>query len=76
MATSTLSSVTAVWGYPVVLGVGLGWSLTYLVTVAQLGTPPHMIAVTSGILLSIRSFGGSVGLAICKCFVPGVISYL
>ncbi|KAK5954684.1 hypothetical protein OHC33_004408 [Knufia fluminis] len=64
MATSKLSSGTAMWGYPVFLGIGLGWSLTYLVTAAQLNAPPHLIAITSGILLAIRSFGGSVALAI------------
>lgn len=57
------------WGYPIFLGIGLGWSLTYLVTAAQLSAPPHMIAVTSGILLAIRSFGGSIALAICGCLL-------
>jgi len=66
MATVGLGSAKAVWGYPVLLGIGLGWSLTYLVTAAQLSAPPQMIAVTSGILLAIRSFGGSTALAICK----------
>lgn len=66
MAGTTLSSTKAVWGYPVFLGAGLGWSLTYLVAAAQLSTPPQLIAITSGILLAIRSLGGSVGLAICK----------
>lgn len=66
MASLTLSSAKAVWAYPVFLGIGLGWSLTYLVAAAQLSAPPHLIAITSGILLAIRSFGGSVGLAICE----------
>lgn len=66
MASASLSTSTGVWGYPVFLGIGLGWSLTYLTTVAQLSTPPHLIAITSGILLAIRSFGGAIGLAICK----------
>lgn len=65
MASANLSSSSAVWGYPVFLGIGLGWSLTYLTAVAQLSTPPHLIAITSGILLAIRSFGGAIGLAIC-----------
>jgi len=64
MSATKLSSAAAVWGYPVFLGIGLGWSLTYLVTAAQLSAPAHLIAITSGILLAIRSFGGSMALAI------------
>lgn len=69
MATTDLSSSAAVWGYPVFLGIGLGWSLTYLVTAAQLSAPPHLIAITSGIMLAVRSFGGPVALAICKDYL-------
>jgi hypothetical protein len=65
MATATLSSTTAVWGYPVLLGMGFGWSLTYLIAAAQLSAPPELIAITSGVLLSARSLGGSIGLAMC-----------
>lgn len=66
MATTKLSSAAAVWVYPIFLGWGLTWSLTYIVTAAQLSAPPHLIAISSGIILSGRSFGGSVGLAICE----------
>lgn len=66
MSSANLSSTSGVWAYPIFLGIGLGWSLTYLTTVAQLSTPPHLIAITSGILLAIRAFGGAIGLAICK----------
>ncbi|ETN42313.1 uncharacterized protein HMPREF1541_01467 [Cyphellophora europaea CBS 101466] len=74
MATTTLSSANAVWGYPVLLGIGLGWSLTYLITAAQLSAPPELIAITSGILLSIRSLGGSIGLAIYTAIFNSSIS--
>lgn len=73
MASATLSSGDAVWGYPVLLGIGLGWGLTYLVTAAQLSAPPELIAITSGILLSIRSLGGSIGLAICEFQATGQV---
>ena len=76
MASTSLTSSSAVWGYPVFLGIGLGWSLTYLTTVAQLSTPPHLIATTSGILLAIRSFGGSVGLAIFTAIFNSEINHL
>ncbi|KAK5069235.1 hypothetical protein LTR64_008610 [Lithohypha guttulata] len=74
MATANLRSANAMWGYPIFLGIGLGWSLTYLVTAAQLSAPPHMIAVTSGILLAIRSFGGSIALAIYTAIFNSSIS--
>ena len=74
MAGAKLSSAAAVLGYPVFLGIGLGWSLTYLVTAAQLSAPPHLIAITSGILLAIRSFGGSVALAICEHSFYGILT--
>ncbi|CZR66918.1 related to potential drug facilitator PEP5 [Phialocephala subalpina] len=64
MATTTPGSSKAVWGYPALLGIGLGIGLCALVTAAQLSTPRELIAITSGLMISIRSLGGSVGLAI------------
>ena len=68
MATATPSATSSrnVWGYPVFLGMGLGTCLCALVTVAQLSTPRELIAITSGLMLGMRSLGGSVGLAICE----------
>jgi len=66
MATSTPASSTAVWAYPIFLGIGLGVCLCALITAAQLSTPRELIAITSGLIISVRSLGGSVGLAICK----------
>jgi len=66
MARADSSTNSQVWGYPVFLGWGLGMTLCALITVAQLSTPPELIAVTSGLVLGVRSLGGSVGLAICK----------
>jgi MFS family permease len=53
-----------IWGYPVFLGVGLGMCLSSLLAVAQLSTPPELIATASGLMISVRSLGGAVGLAI------------
>lgn len=64
MATTDRGSNQAIYGYPVLLGFGLGMTLTTLVTVAQLCTPPHLIAVASGIIISVRSLGGTIGIAI------------
>ena len=66
MATATPGSSNPVWGYPVFLGIGLGIALCALLTIAQLSTPPELIAITSGLMIGVRSFGGSVGLAICE----------
>jgi len=65
MATVRTSSPrSALWGYPVFVGFGLGICLTTLVTTAQFSTPPELIAITSGLMIAIRSLGGSVGLAL------------
>ncbi|KAM4057382.1 fungal trichothecene efflux pump (TRI12) domain-containing protein [Hirsutella rhossiliensis] len=64
MATTTRASDKPVWGYPVLLGLALGMTLTTLVTVAQLSTPPQLIAIASGLIISVRSLGGTIGIAI------------
>ena len=64
MASSNRHTDNPVWGYPVLLGFALGMTLTTLVTVAQLSTPPELIAIASGLIISVRSLGGTVGIAI------------
>jgi hypothetical protein len=64
MATATTGSNKAVWGYPIILGAGLGICLNIIMTAAQFGTPPELIAAASGLMIGVRSLGGSVGLAI------------
>ncbi|KEZ40255.1 hypothetical protein SAPIO_CDS8730 [Scedosporium apiospermum] len=58
------SSPSLFWGYIVLAGAGMGAILTNLPVVAQMATPAEMISVTTGILMSSRSLGGVVGLAI------------
>lgn len=43
MASVDLGSSNAVWGYPVLLGAGLGLCLSLLVGVAQLSTPSALM---------------------------------
>lgn len=64
MATATVGSSTAVWGYSVLFGLGLGIVLNALMTAAQLGTPPELITTASGLIISTRNLGGSIALAI------------
>lgn len=52
------------WGSMVFLGAGLAFLLTTLMVSAQLATPPELIAITSGLMLCVRSLGASSGLAI------------
>jgi hypothetical protein len=64
MATSGKGSDGVVWGYAVIMGVAFGIMLTTLITVAQLSTPPELISIATGLFISVRSLGASVGLVI------------
>ena len=64
MATATLDSSQATFAYPMFLGLGLGIVVSNLTTAAQLSAPPALIAIVSGLLAGIRSFGGSIALPI------------
>lgn len=65
------------WGYGVFCGMGLGFCITTLVTAAQFATPPELIAITSGLMLSMRSVGGSAGSAISNAiFANGLTQHL
>ncbi|KAK3350586.1 major facilitator superfamily domain-containing protein [Neurospora tetraspora] len=76
MSTSGVGTNNEVWGYPVLLGTALGMSLCVLVTVAQLSTPPELIAIASGLVIGLRSLGGSVGLAIYNALLNGAMGHL
>lgn len=74
MATSSPTTSGQVWGYPAFLGFGLGVCLCTLVTAAQLCTPPELISLASGLMIGVRSFGGSIGLAIYNAVFATTIS--
>ncbi|KAK3392896.1 major facilitator superfamily domain-containing protein [Podospora didyma] len=76
MANTNQNTDLPVWGYPVVLGIALGMTLTTLVTAAQLSTPPELISVASGLIISVRSLGGTVGLAIYNALFNEVMGHL
>ncbi|KAK9417630.1 putative Major facilitator superfamily domain-containing protein [Seiridium unicorne] len=76
MATSNIGSSNAVWFYPVLLGTALGMTLTTLVTAAQLSTPPDLISVASGLIISVRSLGGTVALAIYNALFTDEMKHL
>ncbi|KAK4944541.1 hypothetical protein LTR10_015975 [Elasticomyces elasticus] len=65
MATTTpRSPKNVLWGYPVLAGIGMGILLPTIIVAAQLSTPPHMISLASGLVISIRSLGAAIGIAI------------
>lgn len=74
-ATATPSTPEAnIWGYMVFLGGGLGLLLTTLIVAAQFSTPPELIAITSGLVLAIRSLGASTGLVIYQAIFNAGLS--
>ncbi|KEF57072.1 uncharacterized protein A1O9_07262 [Exophiala aquamarina CBS 119918] len=62
------------WAYPVLLGMGLGCCITPLVAVAQFATPAAFIAMASGLMISVRSLGGSIGLPIYNAVFNKVLA--
>lgn len=75
MATiTTNTSLTVLWGYPVFAGLGLGMILPIVMVAAQLGTPPELISITSGLMTSIRSVGSAIGLAINNAIIHNSLS--
>lgn len=78
MATMDLprTKQSQVWGFPVFFEAGLGICLTALVTAAHFATPPELVAITSGLLISIRSLGGSIGLALYNAIFSNGMSHL
>jgi MFS family permease len=73
MATTNKDSSREVWGYPILMGWALGMTLITLITVAQLSTPPELISIASGLIISMRSLGGTIGIAICRIPCPSLI---
>ncbi|KAL6245159.1 hypothetical protein RBB50_007934 [Rhinocladiella similis] len=64
MATSSLSSTGANWGYQTILGSALALVLNPVVACAQLSAPPEFISITSGLIAGIRSLGVTLGVAV------------
>ncbi|KAJ5107435.1 hypothetical protein N7456_004110 [Penicillium angulare] len=76
MASLGLTSTIITWISPIFLGMGLGLCLTCLVTVGQLSPPPELIALSSGLLFSMRSVGGTIGLPIYTALFNSQINQL
>lgn len=76
MATVKTSWPKAVWGYGVFFGVFLGTALNGLVVVAQLSTPPDLIATATCLIIALRGTGASVGVAIYTAIFDAALSPL
>ena len=75
MATANKNTPEAnIWAYPLFLGSGLGIALTALMVAAQFSTLPELIAIASGLMISVRSLGGTVGLAIYNAIFNSAMS--
>ena len=68
------TSNAALWGYGVFLGIGTGIILPTNMVIAQLSTPPELISVASALVLSARSFGATVGLAVNNAIFTSKLS--
>ncbi|KAH8656341.1 major facilitator superfamily domain-containing protein [Ilyonectria robusta] len=65
MATLTPSSPKGcAWGYPVFAGIGLSTVIINSMVAAQMSSPPELLSITSGFVVSARGIGGAVGMAI------------
>lgn len=51
-------------------------TLTTLMTVSQLSTPPELISVASGLFISVRPIGGTVDLAIYNALFNDAMEHL
>ncbi|KEF54581.1 uncharacterized protein A1O9_09023 [Exophiala aquamarina CBS 119918] len=77
MATSSrYTSASAFWGFPVILGMGFGACLPSLFSAAQLGTPPELIGLATGLMVASRGVGGVLALAINNAIFNARLSTL
>ncbi|KAK4900712.1 hypothetical protein LTR49_027422 [Elasticomyces elasticus] len=63
-------------GFAVLLGVGLGSAPNTVIVTAQLSTPPELIALASGLMIGMRSTGGTVGLSIFQAILSSTLKEL
>src|ERR1700750_3127868 len=64
MASVGLGSSKPAWYFAAILGLGLGFVLTPLMTTMQMAAPHNLIALSSGAFICSRTFGASIALPI------------
>ncbi|KAJ9115420.1 hypothetical protein QFC22_005177 [Naganishia vaughanmartiniae] len=75
MISVGLGSGLALWFFPILFGLGLTCGLTGIMAAAQFGAPPDAIATVSALVISFRSLGGSIGLAVCTAIYSTKLSH-
>lgn len=76
MALTNKNTSDAVWGLPVLLGWALGMTLITLITAAQLSIPAELISIATGLIISVRSLGGTIGIAIYHAVFTSAVKNL
>ncbi len=76
MSSLDLTTQWSPIGFAVFLGVGLGSALNTVIVTAQLSTPPELIALASGLMIGMRSTGGTVGLSIFEAILSSKLTEL
>ncbi|KAJ5738501.1 major facilitator superfamily domain-containing protein [Penicillium malachiteum] len=76
MAIIKVTASNNFWAYPIFLGIGFGICLTTLTTAAQFATPLELISTTTGVLLTARNLGATIGLAIYNAIFNNQLSKL
>ncbi|KAJ9094988.1 hypothetical protein QFC21_005781 [Naganishia friedmannii] len=75
MISVGLGSGLAIWFFPIFFGIGLACGLTGIMAAAQFGAPADSIATVSALVISFRSLGGSIGLAVCTAIYSTKLSH-
>jgi MFS family permease len=76
MISVDASSTVTTWISALFLGLGLGTVLTPLTTAAQFSAPPQLIAMSTGALLCLRTFGGILLPVNNAIFNSGLTKYI
>lgn len=76
MAATNKNTPNAAWGLPILMGFGLGMTLITLITAAQLSIPAELVSVATGLIISVRSLGGTIGIAIYNAVFLSAIEHL
>ena len=75
MATVTpRSNPNGFWAYGIISGVGLGFLLPLIVVAGQLSTTAELISIGTGLIMSTRALGATVGLAINNAIFNSALS--
>jgi MFS family permease len=75
MASLGVNSEASILGFAVFLGIGLGISLNALIVLSQLSTPPELISTATGLMITARSMGGTLGLCIYTALFSNSLSH-